>query len=78
MLRVTLPAATALVLLLAAMPLAEARHAGPCWHEYADAALEYLFVHGSFQQTFSTWGACLDGTVWYVCHGNPWITCRLA
>lgn len=78
MLRTTLLVTAALLAVVAVAPTANAAHVGPCWHEYAEAVLWFALDHRSARQLGSDVGGCVDGTVWWVCHGNPWITCVLS
>lgn len=78
MLRTTLLVTIALAASIAVVPSANASHMGPCWHEYAEAALDYALNHHSAKELGSDVGGCVDGTVWWVCYGYPWISCVLS
>ena len=79
MFRTTLLVAAALLFTtVAIVPTANAGHVGPCWHEYIEAALWFALDHHSVKQLGWDVGGCVDGTVWYVCNGNPWFTCVLS
>jgi hypothetical protein len=69
-------AATAF-LTLSAVPSANAAHMGPCSHEYAEAALGFVFDHGA-KNLGQAVGGCIDGTVWWLCYGYPWFSCVLS
>ena len=76
--RTILLVSAALFVALAAAPTANADHMGPCWHQYAEAGLAFALDHHSAKQLGSDVGGCIDGTVWWICHGYPWSTCTLS
>lgn len=68
----------ALALLLPLAPAANARHAGPCVHEYVDHA-RYGAAHlqdGGIPYVVAGYKACVDGTLAHVCDGTP-LPCTL-